>query len=129
MQTAPVWVPETALRLLLTVRDRVLLMPDRFHTRKRYGEWESFFVCSKRTSRNGLRRRVRRQAVDGGIWRRRPRYDRRHLRKQERTELELFRPYDWSMRQLPTNCYRKLLLLMVISQQRTSRLKRLVQNR
>ncbi len=44
-------------------------------------------------------------------------------------ELELFRPYDWSMRQLPSNRYRKLLLRMVISQQRTSLLKKLVQNR
>ena len=44
-------------------------------------------------------------------------------------ELELFRPYDWSMRQLPANRYRKLLLRMVISQQRTSSLKKLIQNR
>jgi hypothetical protein len=44
-------------------------------------------------------------------------------------ELELFRPYDWSMRQLPANRYRKLLLRLVISQQRTSLLKKLVKNR
>jgi hypothetical protein len=44
-------------------------------------------------------------------------------------ELELFRPYDWSMRQLPTNRYRKLLLRLVISQQRTSQLKNLVKKR
>jgi hypothetical protein len=44
-------------------------------------------------------------------------------------ELELFRPYDWSMRQLPANRYRKLLLRLVISQQRTSLLKNLVKNR
>jgi len=44
-------------------------------------------------------------------------------------ELELFRAYDWSMRQLPANRYRKLLLRMVISQQRTSSLKKLIQNR
>jgi hypothetical protein len=44
-------------------------------------------------------------------------------------ELELFQPYDWSMRQLPTNRYRKLLLRLVISQQRTSQLKNLVKNR
>jgi hypothetical protein len=44
-------------------------------------------------------------------------------------ELELFRPYDWSMRQLPANRYRKLLLRLVISQQQTSLLKQLVRNR
>jgi hypothetical protein len=44
-------------------------------------------------------------------------------------ELELFRPYDWSMRQLPANRYRKLLLRLIISQQRTSLLKKLVKNR
>jgi hypothetical protein len=44
-------------------------------------------------------------------------------------ELEFFRPYDWSMRQLPANRYRKLLLRLVISQQRTSSLKKLLQKR
>jgi hypothetical protein len=85
-------------------------------------------LCSKRTSRNGLRRRVRRQAVDGTEYG----ADGRDMivgTSESRKELELLRPCDWSMRQLSTNCYRKLLLLMAISQQRNFLLKRLVQNR
>ena len=48
---------------------------------------------------------------------------------EPRKELELFRPYDSSMRQLPANSYRKLLLRLVISQQRASQLKHLMKNR
>jgi hypothetical protein len=44
-------------------------------------------------------------------------------------EIDLFRPYDWSMRQLPKNGYRKLLFRLVVSQQQTSLLKELVRGR
>ena len=42
---------------------------------------------------------------------------------------DLFPAYDWSMRQVPRNGYRKLLLRMVISQQQTSLLRDLVHDR
>lgn len=44
-------------------------------------------------------------------------------------EVDLFSAYDWSMRQLPRNGYRKLLLRLIVSQQQTSLLENLVRDR